>query len=179
MNGTANETLRDYRQNIVEQALRLLGKTSIRYIAGHPERGQSPDEGFDCSGFVRYVLAHCGLYIPDFTGMDGRYRQIRHASEFWDHYGVMTHIARPGDLIFFSRHGLWPTHIGIVRDEESYVHAPGSNGTRVEIAAIESRAIAPLSQAEEVLYEHNPIGYKAPTVIHDTPTYRYHQQAIR
>ena len=41
------------KQDIVEQASRLVGSRCIRYV--NPESGESP-EGFDCSGFVRYVL---------------------------------------------------------------------------------------------------------------------------
>ncbi|MDB5161883.1 MAG: hypothetical protein JWM52_391 [Candidatus Saccharibacteria bacterium] len=153
-----------------------MGKDSHRYVSGYPELGQSP-ESFDCSGFVRYVLLQSGFHIPDFIGMDDVTRPIRHVNEFWDHYGA--HIqASPesGDLIFFSRHGLYPTHVGIVQDEESFIHAPGTANTKVTIEPIITEDIALSHQGGRILFTTNPIGFKAPTLPHDSPSYRHHQQ---
>jgi cell wall-associated NlpC family hydrolase len=149
----------------------------LRYKRGHPELGQSPGEWFDCSGFVRYVLGAAGLTIPDYIGADNVRRPIRHANEFWDHYGVNVHPEKytGGDLLFFSRNGLFPTHIGIVRDEESYIHAPGKDDTRVEIQSINTEAIVGCSDSR-MLYAINPIGFKAVTVALENPSYRYHQR---
>ena len=109
--------------------------------------------------------------------MDGEERPIRHAGEFWDHYGANVHIPLPGDLLFFSRSGAYPTHIGIVRDEETYIHAPGTNETMVEIAPITFESIA-INGLGRQLYVSNPIGFKTPTKIHNNPSYRYHQEVI-
>lgn len=141
--------------------------------------GQSPKGGFDCSGFVRFVLQEAGLVIPDYLGQDGNQRQIRHANEFWDNYGITVHDEnrQPGDLIFFSRRGFFPTHIGIVRDEESYIHAPGTSESRVEMQAISYEAIA-RSGIERQSYIRNPIGFKSPAIRIEQPTHRYHQKPI-
>lgn len=106
-------------------------------------------------------------------------RPIRHANEFWDSYGIMVHDEnrQAGDLIFFSRTGLFPSHIGIVRDEESYIHAPGTPESRVTIRAIDYALIAKKSM-ERQLYSRNPIGFKSPSVALDTPTYRSHQRPV-
>lgn len=159
---------------MIETAVDLIHKPSIRYVRGHPELGQSPIDGFDCSGFVRFVLQQSGLHVPDFIGMDGAKRPIRHANEFWDHYGIGVHpeMRQTGDLIFFSRNGRFPTHVGIVRDPESYIHAPGRDNTWVEIASIAFRVI------ESEFYSVDPIGFKAPTVANESPTYRYHQRPV-
>lgn len=123
------------------------------------------------------MLNRAGFHIPDFIGMDGVRRSIRHANEFWDHYGVNVQTQpEPGDLIFYSRHGLFPTHIGIVRDSESFIHAPGSNNTKVVVESIVQEDIPVRDNGTRVLHTRNPIGYKAPTVPHLLPTYRYHQQ---
>ena len=104
-------------------------------------------------------------------------RPIRHANEFWDHYGAgIQTLPESGDLIFFSRHGLYPTHIGIVRDEESFIHAPGNDDTKVVIEDIIPQAISALRGEGRLLFTRNPIGYKAPTLLHASPTYRHHQQ---
>ena len=119
------------------------------------------------------------MNVPDFIGQDYKIRQIRHANEFWDHYGVYVddELKSPGDLIFFSRHGTFPTHIGIVRDDESYIHAPGVNNTKVEIGRIAFEVIN--SDAESrILYQSNPIGYKAPTIGLDIANNRYHQRLL-
>ncbi len=141
--------------------------------------GQSPINGFDCSGFVRFVLNEAGITIPDCLGLDGNRRQIRHANELWDYYGVMVHDEnrQPGDLIFFSKTGSFPTHIGIVRDEETYIHAPGTNESMVEVQLISYETIA-IGGTGRQLYAKNPIGFKSPTIAIEQPTYRYHQTPI-
>lgn len=125
------------------------------------------------------MLNHAGLKIPDYIGADGVQRPIRHANEFWDHYGVPVGTEpEAGDLIFFSRHGFFPTHIGIVRDPETYIHSPGRNDMAVEISPIDTKIIIAKQAIGRMLYRTNPIGYKAPTKTHSSPTYRYHQQLI-
>ena len=168
-----------YRETIVGIAKELIDKPSIKYVSGHPELGQSPDNGFDCSGLVGFVLSKAGLTIPEYTGQDGMQRPIRHANEFWDSYGIAVHdeYKRPGDLIFFSRRGSFPTHIGIVRDEESYIHAPGTSESKVEVQPISYEVIVKRSW-ERQFYVRNPIGFKSPTVEIGQPTYRYHQEPI-
>jgi len=84
---------------------------------------------------------------------------------------------QPGDLIFFSRRGSFPTHIGIVRDEETYIHAPGTDESRVEARPITYEMIAKRS-IERQFYRRNPIGFKSPTTKIEQPTYRYHQEPI-
>lgn len=128
---------------------------------------------------MRFVLNKAGLTIPEHIGQDGVHRPIRHANEFWDNYGIIVHdeLKQPGDLIFFSRRGFFPTHIGIVRDEESYIHAPGTNESKVEIQSINYEIIAKRSM-ERQFYAKNPIGFKSPTIAVEQPTYRYHQEPI-
>ncbi len=149
----------------------------MRYVSGRPDLGQSSEQGYDCSGFVRQVLLHAGLNIPDYIGMDNKRRPIRHASEFWNYYGIYAGSEpEAGDLIFFSRNGLMPTHTGIVRDKESYIHALGSDNTRVIVEGIRYEAIHPKHVGSRILYQVNPIGFKTPTIPLPSPTYRYHQQ---
>jgi cell wall-associated NlpC family hydrolase len=125
------------------------------------------------------VLREAGLVVPEYTGQDNVKRPIRHANEFWDSYGIPLHdeCKRPGDLIFFSRRGSFPTHIGIVRDEESYIHAPGTDETKVETRSISYETIARRG-LERQFYIRNPIGFKSPTIGIEQPTYRYHQKPI-
>lgn len=109
--------------------------------------------------------------------MDAETRPIRHANEFWDHYGATIQTSpEAGDLIFFSRHGLFPTHIGIMQDAQRYIHAPGTTGSRVSIEVMTEERIATAHAMGRVLFHTNPIGFKAPTTAHPSPTYRHHQQ---
>lgn len=128
---------------------------------------------------MTFVLRAAGLAVPDYIGQDGCRRPVRHANEFWDSYGIAVHegLQRPGDLVFFSRTGEFPTHIGIVRDEEMYIHAPGRDGTTVEVRALESERIVSTA-TEGVIYARNPIGFKSPSQAAEQTTYRYHQKLI-
>lgn len=125
------------------------------------------------------MLRKAGLDIPNYIGQDGQKRPVRHTNEFWDTFGVSVHegLYIGGDLIFFSRNGIFPTHIGIVQDEGSYIHAPGSDNTKVEIKAIRQAKIIGKG-VSRLLYARNPIGFKSPTVAIDRPSYRYHQKPI-
>ena len=107
---------------------------------------------FDCSGFVTYLLRQLlqqrNLPVP---------ADIRHANEYFDRYGVLVHQASvtQGDLVFFSRDGIKPTHMGIVIDDKHYVHSPGTDNERVQLEIIEESEI----EGGEI-YTINPIGYK-------------------
>jgi cell wall-associated NlpC family hydrolase len=160
----------------------LLGSFAVRYTFGAPELGQSAQTGFDCSGFVRFVLLEAGLSIPNYIDVSGNTRQIRHANEFWDHYGVAVHsgLHQPGDLIFFTRCGFFPTHIGIVLDQENFIHSPGKPDTKVLVSAIREEIIespSPPPRTRQIFLK-NPIGFKAITIPIDEPNYRHSQRII-
>ena len=131
----------------VETALLLVGCPSIKYSG--PDFGKDLS-GFDCSGFVVYLLNKTGIFLP---------QTIRHCNEFLDSFGVLVHEEQklPGDLIFFSRNGTRPTHIGIVVSHNHYVHAPGLNNTKVNIAKIVRKKINP---SDGQIYKNNPIAFK-------------------
>ena len=100
----------------VQSALSLLN-TSYRF------GGTTPQSGFDCSGFVAYVMGLHAVSLP------------RSAAE---QYAVGAPVTRnrlkPGDLIFFTTTGPGPTHVGIVTDaaQAEFVHAP-ADGSRVRV----------------------------------------------
>lgn len=94
------------------RALALLG---TRYRAG----GNSPDTGFDCSGFVGYLFREvAGLKLP------------RSAWEIWrfgDEVGLGT--LEPGDLVFYNTMRRPYSHVGIYIGDDKFIHAPASGGT--------------------------------------------------
>ena len=109
--------------------------------------------------------------------MDQVQRPIRHANEFWDYYRAQVFTEpKAGDLVFFSRRGVFPTHVGIMRDESSYIHAPGTTDSEVTIEPLISEPISVSTTMGRVLFRTNPIGFKAPSIPSAAPTYRQHQQ---
>lgn len=98
-------------------------------LAGTPYRygGESPQTGFDCSGFVRYVFRHSlGLALP---------RTTEEMSQ------VGRPVARgqlhPGDLVFYHTLRRTFSHVGIYLGDARFVHAPG-NGKAVEVVRMDT-----------------------------------------
>ena len=72
---------------VIAVAKRLKG---IRYVAG----GTTPNSGFDCSGYTKYVFSRLGITIPRVSRDQHRWAiRISRAQ------------AVPGDLVFFHSHG--------------------------------------------------------------------------
>lgn len=136
------------RTSVADEAVNWLGAPSVLYRG--PEQGLTP-EGFDCSGFARFVLQRAGIDIPD---------DIRHSNEFFDSFGVFVHwpLHRRGDLVFFSRSGESPTHMGIVLDPQHFIHAPGKDRTEVEIEGLRTNPIR--DSSARAIHTTNPIGFK-------------------
>jgi len=100
--------------NVVETALSLRG---IPYRAA----GTSPS-GFDCSGFVQYVFAQHGVFLP---------REV--SEQYRAGHQIRKNELKPGDLVFFQTERERPSHVGIVIGEGEFVHAPSSRGVvRIE-----------------------------------------------
>lgn len=92
-------------------------------LRGAPYRNGGTDpNGFDCSGFVKYVFGQHGVLMP---------REVR------DQYRTGKKVDRdrlePGDLVFFSTVAPGASHVGIVIGGDQFVHAPSERGAvRVE-----------------------------------------------
>lgn len=93
--------------------------TARRYI-GLPYRwgGESPEEGFDCSGLTMTVYRVNGLNLP----RNSR-QQYRAGTP------IERHRLRPGDLVFFDTTGRGVSHVGIYTGGDSFIHAPKSGRT--------------------------------------------------
>jgi peptidoglycan DL-endopeptidase CwlO len=101
---------------VVGIALQYLG---VPYVWG----GSSPATGFDCSGFVAYVFAQVGVYLPHHA-----------ASQYAYGTPVSYDQLAPGDLVFFSGLG----HVGIYIGGGQFVHAPHT-GDVVRISSLAER----------------------------------------
>jgi len=95
---------------------------TARLMIGAPYKwgGESPKQGFDCSGLVWFAYRQNGISLPRVS---------------WQQFGVGTPIKkgeiRPGDLIFHKVEKKGKSlHVGIVTDRGTFVHAP-SSGKRV------------------------------------------------
>lgn len=111
------QRMREAASDLVLSAMGFLG---VRYRRG----GNSADEGFDCSGFTRYVFEHSlGLVLPrraDQQATRAGLLEVRHDE------------LRPGDLVFFNTMRRAFSHVGIYVGEGKFIHAPRS-GAQVRI----------------------------------------------
>lgn len=97
-------------EQILAEAQKHLGTP---YVYG----GASPS-GFDCSGFVYYVLKRVG-YSPNRTP----------ASQYQQGTYVDKSNLKVGDLVFFSSNATTITHVGIYSGNGQFIHAPNSRST--------------------------------------------------
>jgi cell wall-associated NlpC family hydrolase len=86
--------------------------------------GNTAEQGFDCSGFTRYVFENSlGLVLP------------RRADQQAQNAGLLSikrEELKPGDLVFFNTMKRAFSHVGIYVGEGKFIHAPRS-GAEVRI----------------------------------------------
>lgn len=111
----AQETIGDDWSSMAHEVLvNALSLTGIKYKYG----GKSPETGFDCSGFVRYVFQQAAnLTLP-------------HGARALSQLGqsVPVEQLRPGDLVFFNTLKSAFSHVGIYMGDNRFIHAPSSGG---------------------------------------------------
>mgnify|MGYP000860336571 FL=1 len=110
--------VRDAASDLVISAMNFLG---VPYRRG----GNSPEDGFDCSGFTRHIFEHSlGLVLP------------RRADEQAHQAGLLKvdrQELKPGDLVFFNTMRRAFSHVGIYVGDGKFIHSPRSGGqVRVE-----------------------------------------------
>lgn len=104
------------RQRVVKTARHFLGTP---YQFG----GATPEEGFDCSGYVAYVFSRSvRLTLPHYTGAQIKKGRPVPGSQLL-----------PADLVFFRISRWQPLHVGIYLGGNQFIHAPSGGGeVRVE-----------------------------------------------
>jgi cell wall-associated NlpC family hydrolase len=106
----------------------LLSEAQKHLNAPYRYGGNHPREGFDCSGFVKYVYAKQGISLPRVS------RDQAKAGE-----KVKRKEVKEGDLVYFGPRKGKTNHIGIVtsasRGKLKMIHASRSKG--IEIVAVE------------------------------------------
>lgn len=109
----------DVRMQVVSTALTQLGKP---YRWG----GDTPKEGFDCSGLVHYSYLQAGVEVPR-TSLE-QYRSSK---------AIRMSQLRPGDLIFFRLKSRRISHVAIYIGDNRFVHAP-KTGKDVSFADLDN-----------------------------------------
>ncbi len=105
-------------QKIADFAMQYLGSP---YVMG----GSDPNKGFDCSGFVFYVMEQTGHKLKARTSTDQYHSSTR----------IQKEVLIPGDLVFFT--GTYGSsevsHVGIYLGDGRMIHS-GDESTGVCIA---------------------------------------------
>jgi cell wall-associated NlpC family hydrolase len=123
--------------SVVADSLRTsLVTDAIKYIGVSYHYSQSNENGFDCSGYVKYVYGNFGFTLP--RSSYDQYKQSRH---------LKANKAQPGDLVFFVTRGKKISHVGIFLGNNQFIHAPGK-GKSVSI-----------SNLDEVYYKKHLAGF--------------------
>jgi cell wall-associated NlpC family hydrolase len=99
-------------EDIVSYAKTFLG---VPYTWG----GNSPEEGFDCSGLIKYVYGHYGIVTPRVSGSQATFGTA-----------VSMNALQPGDILYFGNGSV--SHVAIYVGGNEMLHAP-QPGKNVEI----------------------------------------------
>ncbi|OAB43604.1 C40 family peptidase [Paenibacillus glacialis] len=82
--------------------------------------GGTTTNGFDCSGFTRYVFLKLGMTLPH-----------QSTAQYKMGTAVSKSQMRPGDLVFFNTFGKGVSHVGIFVGSGKFAHASSSRGVIV------------------------------------------------
>jgi cell wall-associated NlpC family hydrolase len=96
----------------LQTADRFVGTT---YVWG----GNTPDGGFDCSGFTKYVFAQQGIQLP---------RTAREQARVGESVALDYSAFRPGDLLFFAEPKEAISHVAIYIGDGRIIHASSAMG---------------------------------------------------
>ncbi len=112
---------KDSAANITSYALALIG---VDYRFG----GNTPDQGLDCSGLIRYVFQQAtGISLPRSAREQARVGESIKRDEL-----------QPGDLVFFNTRRFQFSHVGLYIGDNRFIHAPSSGGA-VEVVNLDNR----------------------------------------
>ncbi len=115
----AMNVLHNFTDRASDLAIRAMALVGIRYQYG----GNTPENGLDCSGLVRYVFKQAwGAELP-------------RTSEEISRVGtkVDSKDLQPGDLVFYNTLRRGFSHVGIYLGDNKFIHSPSAgNSIRIE-----------------------------------------------
>ncbi|HEY9225165.1 MAG TPA: C40 family peptidase [Gemmatimonadaceae bacterium] len=91
------------------------GYVGTRYVWG----GNTPSQGFDCSGFTKYIFAKYDISLPR-TARE----QVRAGAGVTASFRSL----RPGDLMFFAEPGEAISHVAIYVGDGRIIHSSSAVG---------------------------------------------------
>lgn len=112
-------TLQNFTSRASELALHAMGMLGIDYKFG----GNTPEQGLDCSGLVRYVFKEVwGTHLPRTS------EEISQVGSRVDNQDL-----QPGDLVFYNTLKRGFSHVGIYLGDNKFIHSPSTGGkVRIE-----------------------------------------------
>lgn len=109
----ASLSVENIDNKIIEESKKYIG---VPYVWG----GEDPETGFDCSGYVQWVLKESiDLYIPRTSIQQYDFLKSKTAKGL--------NQIKAGDILFFKTLGSTVSHVGIALDNETFIHAPNSD----------------------------------------------------
>jgi cell wall-associated NlpC family hydrolase len=109
------------QSSVITYALSLQG---VPYRYGK----NSPEEGFDCSGFVKHVYQKQGITLP---------RTVRDMALSLPQ--IPKNDVHSGDLVFFNTNGKSFSHVGIYVNNGKFVHAPSRRTGKVLVSSLKNQ----------------------------------------
>tara|TARA_B100001250_G_scaffold212627_1_gene182391 strand:+ start:6158 stop:7153 length:996 start_codon:yes stop_codon:yes gene_type:complete len=105
-----------FRERVIVESKSFIG---VPYVWG----GNNPDEGFDCSGYVRWVIKKSmNILIPRTT--------LDQSVTYKDKLNYNINNCKEGDLIYFkTRPNRKISHVGIFLGGNKFIHAPNEKET--------------------------------------------------
>lgn len=152
------------QEMLADVAFKYLDYPSILYNG--EDKGKDPRRGFDCSGFIVHLIYEIVSKVPKHLDNSGIIRPTRHCRELFDYYGIPIHqeFRTRGDLVFFSRNGILPTHVGVYVGNNEMIHAPGITNSKVSAVLLDDY-ITRFDYSKDFvgsnqIYNRGVIGYK-------------------
>ena len=109
------------QSTVISYALSLQG---VPYRYGK----DSPEEGFDCSGFVTHVYKKQGITLP---------RTVKDMALTLP--PIPKNDVLSGDLVFFNTNGYSFSHVGIYINNDRFVHAPSKRTGKVLVSSLKNQ----------------------------------------
>jgi murein DD-endopeptidase / murein LD-carboxypeptidase len=98
-------------ETVLEHTVDELMGTKYKY------GGVSPETGFDCSGFTKYVFSKFGFNLTHQSKAQNK-----------EGYWIPKEDLRQGDLVFFNTDGSGISHVGIYLGDGEFVHSATDKG---------------------------------------------------